>query len=69
MEIAAKLAMSGKIKAICTAPLNKEVLDAGGHTDTGEDVNVPSLLTISTGQDRGSEYVFVEQCDGTSPIE
>jgi len=35
MEIAAKLAMSGKIQAICTAPLNKEALHAGGHKFPG----------------------------------
>ena len=35
MEIAAKLAISGKIQAICTAPLNKEALHAGGHRFPG----------------------------------
>jgi 4-hydroxythreonine-4-phosphate dehydrogenase len=35
MEIAAKLAISGKIQAICTAPLNKEALRAGGHKFPG----------------------------------
>jgi 4-hydroxythreonine-4-phosphate dehydrogenase len=35
MEIAAKLAISGKIQAICTAPLNKEALHAGGHKFPG----------------------------------
>jgi 4-hydroxythreonine-4-phosphate dehydrogenase len=35
MEIAAKLALSGKIQAICTAPLNKEALHAGGHKFPG----------------------------------
>jgi 4-phospho-D-threonate 3-dehydrogenase / 4-phospho-D-erythronate 3-dehydrogenase len=35
MEIAAMLALSGKIQAICTAPLNKEALHAGGHKFPG----------------------------------
>jgi 4-hydroxythreonine-4-phosphate dehydrogenase len=35
MEIAAKLAISGKIQAICTAPLNKEALHSGGHKFPG----------------------------------
>jgi len=35
MEVAAKLAMSGKVQAICTAPLNKEALHAGGHKYPG----------------------------------
>jgi 4-hydroxythreonine-4-phosphate dehydrogenase len=35
MEVAAKLAAAGKIQAICTAPLNKEALHAGGHKYPG----------------------------------
>jgi len=35
MEVAAQLAMSGKVDAICTAPLNKEALHAGGHKYPG----------------------------------
>ena len=31
LEVAAKLAMDGEVSAICTAPLNKEALHAGGH--------------------------------------
>ncbi len=31
VETAAKLAISKKVAAICTAPLNKEALQAGGH--------------------------------------
>jgi 4-hydroxythreonine-4-phosphate dehydrogenase len=31
VEMAAKLATAGKVGAICTAPLNKEALQAGGH--------------------------------------
>ncbi len=35
MEVAANLALSGKVQAICTAPLNKEALHAGGHKYPG----------------------------------
>lgn len=35
LEIAATLAMQGKAQAICTAPLNKEALHAGGHPFPG----------------------------------
>jgi 4-hydroxythreonine-4-phosphate dehydrogenase len=35
IEVAAMLALSGKIQAICTAPLNKEALHAGGHKFPG----------------------------------
>lgn len=35
VEVAAKLAVSGKVAAICTAPLNKEALQAGGHRFPG----------------------------------
>jgi len=35
MEVAARLALSGKVAAICTAPLNKEALHAGGHNFPG----------------------------------
>ncbi|CAN5596962.1 D-threonate 4-phosphate dehydrogenase [soil metagenome] len=35
LEIAAKLAGVGKVQAICTAPLNKEALHAGGHNYPG----------------------------------
>ena len=31
VKIAAELAMAGQVDAICTAPLNKEALHAGGH--------------------------------------
>src|SRR5699024_12415030 len=30
-----ELAIQGKIQAICTAPLNKEALAKGGHTNPG----------------------------------
>jgi 4-hydroxythreonine-4-phosphate dehydrogenase len=35
IEEAARLALSGKVAAICTAPLNKEALHAGGHNFPG----------------------------------
>ena len=35
LEIAARLAMEGKVAAICTAPLNKEALQAAGHKFPG----------------------------------
>ncbi len=35
LEAAAKLAMAGKVQAICTAPLNKEALHAGGRRYPG----------------------------------
>jgi 4-hydroxythreonine-4-phosphate dehydrogenase len=35
MEVAAKLALTGQVAAICTAPLNKEALHAGGHNFPG----------------------------------
>ena len=35
IAVAAKLAMSGKVQAICTAPLNKQALHAGGHRYPG----------------------------------
>jgi len=35
MEVAARLAMSGRVQAICTAPLNKEALHAAGHKFPG----------------------------------
>jgi 4-hydroxythreonine-4-phosphate dehydrogenase len=35
LEVAARLAMEGKVAAICTAPLNKEALQAAGHKFPG----------------------------------
>lgn len=35
VEVATKLAAAGKVHAICTAPLNKEALHAGGHMYPG----------------------------------
>lgn len=45
MEVAAKLATNGKVAAICTAPLNKEALWAGGHEFPGH----TELLAYLTG--------------------
>jgi 4-hydroxythreonine-4-phosphate dehydrogenase len=42
---AAKLAIAGKVGAICTAPLNKEALQAGGHQFPGH----TELLAALTG--------------------
>jgi len=35
LEVAARLAMEGRVAAICTAPLNKEALQAAGHKFPG----------------------------------
>ena len=35
LELAARLAMKGRVAAICTAPLNKEALQAAGHMYPG----------------------------------
>jgi len=45
IEVAAKLAMEGKVQAICTAPLNKEALHMGGHLFPGH----TELLAALTG--------------------
>jgi 4-hydroxythreonine-4-phosphate dehydrogenase len=50
VEVAAKLASSGKVAAICTAPLNKEALQAGGHHYPGH----TELLAHLTGTDEVS---------------
>ena len=44
-----ELAMAGKVQAICTAPLNKEALHAGGHVFPGH----TELLAHLTGHARG----------------
>ena len=43
LEVAARLAMNGRIQAICTAPLNKEALHAGGHVFPGHTELLASL--------------------------
>jgi 4-hydroxythreonine-4-phosphate dehydrogenase len=50
VEVAAKLATSGKVAAICTAPLNKEALQAGGHFFPGH----TELLAHQTGTEEDS---------------
>ena len=45
VELAVKLAVSGKVGTICTAPLNKEALHAGGHKYPGH----TELLAALTG--------------------
>jgi 4-hydroxythreonine-4-phosphate dehydrogenase len=45
IAVAAKLAIAGKVGAICTAPLNKEALHAGGHKFPGH----TELLAALTG--------------------
>jgi len=43
LKVAARLAMNGSIQAICTAPLNKEALHAGGHLFPGHTELLASL--------------------------
>lgn len=50
VEVAARLAMEGKVAAICTAPLNKEALQAGGHKFPGH----TELLAALTGTEEVS---------------
>lgn len=45
IRIACELAMAGQVQAICTAPLNKEALHAGGHLYPGH----TELLAALTG--------------------
>jgi 4-hydroxythreonine-4-phosphate dehydrogenase len=46
MEVAAALAMQGKVAAICTAPLNKEALHAGGHKYPGHTEMLADLVGV-----------------------
>jgi 4-hydroxythreonine-4-phosphate dehydrogenase len=46
VEVAARLAASGAIDAICTAPLNKEALQAGGHIYPGHTEMLATLLGV-----------------------
>ncbi len=50
VEVAARLAVQGKVAAICTAPLNKEALQAGGHHFPGH----TELLAHLTGTEEVS---------------
>lgn len=47
VEMAARLAMAGRIDAICTAPLNKQALHAGGHPYPGHTEMLASLTGAS----------------------
>jgi 4-hydroxythreonine-4-phosphate dehydrogenase len=46
VEVATRLAISGKIDAICTAPLSKEALHAGGHFYPGHTEMLAALLGV-----------------------
>jgi 4-hydroxythreonine-4-phosphate dehydrogenase len=50
VRVASELAMAGDVQAICTAPLNKEALQAGGHIFPGH----TELLAELTGTDEVS---------------
>ncbi|MGP3920311.1 4-hydroxythreonine-4-phosphate dehydrogenase PdxA [Nonomuraea sp. 10N515B] len=50
VRVASELAMAGKVQAICTAPLNKEALHAGGYIFPGH----TELLAHLTGTDEVS---------------
>lgn len=50
IRVACELAMRGEVQAICTAPLNKEALHAGGHNYPGH----TELLAKLTGTDEVS---------------
>jgi 4-hydroxythreonine-4-phosphate dehydrogenase len=46
IEIAARLAMDGRIDAICTAPLNKQALHMGGHPFPGHTEMLAALTGV-----------------------
>jgi 4-phospho-D-threonate 3-dehydrogenase / 4-phospho-D-erythronate 3-dehydrogenase len=46
VETATRLAMDGRIDAICTAPLNKEALHAGGHRYPGHTEMLAALTGV-----------------------
>lgn len=54
IEKAVELAMSGKVQAICTAPLNKEALQAAGHRYPGH----TELLAKLTGTEEVSMMLY-----------
>lgn len=57
IERAVKLAQAGEIDAICTAPLNKEALHAGGHKFPGH----TEMLAHLTGVDEVSMMLVAPQ--------
>jgi len=46
IRVACELAMAGKVQAICTAPLNKEALHAGGHVFPGHTELLAELMDV-----------------------
>lgn len=46
IRVACEAAMAGKVQAICTAPLNKEALHAGGHVFPGHTEMLAQLMGI-----------------------
>ncbi len=54
IELAVKLALAGEINAICTAPINKEALNAAGHHFPGH----TEILAILTGTPEVSLTLF-----------
>jgi 4-hydroxythreonine-4-phosphate dehydrogenase len=57
VRVASELAMAGDVQAICTAPLNKEALHAGGHIYPGH----TELLASLTGTDEVSMMLSSEK--------
>jgi 4-hydroxythreonine-4-phosphate dehydrogenase len=47
IKIAAELALAGKVDALCTAPLNKEALQAAGHKFPGHTELLASLMNTA----------------------
>jgi 4-hydroxythreonine-4-phosphate dehydrogenase len=46
IRVACEAAMAGKVQAICTAPLNKEALHAGGHVFPGHTELLAELMGV-----------------------
>ncbi len=57
VRVAAELAVAGQVQAICTAPLNKEALHAGGHQFPGH----TELLAHLTGTPEVSMMLSTER--------
>jgi len=57
VRVAAELALAGDVQAICTAPLNKEALHAGGHLFPGH----TELLASFTGTEEVSMMLSTEK--------
>jgi 4-hydroxythreonine-4-phosphate dehydrogenase len=54
IELAVKLAVAGDIDAVCTAPINKEALNAAGHNFPGH----TEILAVLTGTPEVSLMLF-----------